>query len=43
MATAISITSDLVNIWKDEDINISLKKRLVNSFVWRVAQCGSES
>ena len=36
-------TSDFVDIWKDDDTNISWKKRFVHSHVWSMAQCGSES
>ena len=43
LATAKSITSDLVYIWKDDDISISLKKRCVYSLGWSEAQYGNES
>ena len=43
LSTARRTTSELANIWKDDDISISLKKRFVYVLAWSVAQYGSES
>ena len=42
LTTARSITSDLVNIWKDGDTNSSFKKAFLYSLVWCVGQYDSE-
>ena len=39
-ATARIITSKIINIWKDDDISVSLKERLVCSLGWSVPQHG---
>ena len=43
IAQAKSVTCRMDNVWRSNELTLSLKKRLVKSLVWSVALYGCES